>query len=385
MKKNVSLFIAFLSICSITFAQINVFHVNSQHEPPSKNGSFYVLPRTVLTIDVIIRVEEKMKGPYSEYAEKYLGLEEVINFDFSVFSIENIQISTSTEPDPKQVYFAELGFRDSKTFNTLKLELNSAGFLIAANNFNTHDAEINTGTKEIVVFDNPSDGQIYPDFYINPRISTKTDTIIRRVAVDTATAEQLFYRNRVIDKSTEEMALGTLGKIESIRESRYKLLTGFQETTYETGTMKYMDGELKNLENEYLDLFRGKIFTEYLHYTFYFTPESSDKKTITTLFKFSTGSGIIENRGGSGEDIQIEITPNGLEQPAGNFPQANPDNGIAYRLPGYAVISIKNGDKVLLQDRLRINQLGVIKRLPAEKFSAEFHPETGGIRSVVFE
>jgi hypothetical protein len=236
-----------------------------------------------------------------------------------------------------------------------------------------------------VIFEEISSGTKDSEFYINKQISTKTDTIIRRVAVDTVQKEQFFYRNRIIDRSTEDMALEALRKIEKIRESRYNLLTGFQETAYEAGTIKYMDGELKVLENEYLDLFRGKSTTDYYHYTFYFTPETSTSTVSKTLFKFSTGTGIIENRSGSGENVQIELIPNELAEPAGSFAKAGSENGIAYRLPGFAIAKVKSESQNFIEKRIQINQFGVVRRLPPGKFNAQFHPETGGIKSVIME
>lgn len=385
MKKTIVLLLALISISPFLLAQVNVYHLGTQQGPPTKNGSFYVLPQTVLQIDVVVRAEEKMKGPYSDYAAKYLGLENVINFDFSTYTILDVSITTLGEPDPKQVYFAELGLIDSKNINSLQLELNNAGFLVEANNLKTTKSVAEIKTKEIVVFEGISSGMNNSEFYVTKQISTKIDTIIRRVAVDTVQKEQYFYRNRIIDRSTEDMALEALNKIEKIRESRYNLLTGFQETAYEAETIKYMDGGLKMLENEYLDLFRGKSTTDYYHYTFYYTPEASTSTVSKTLFKFSTGTGLIENRSGSGENIQIELVPNGLAEPAGSFAKADSENGIAYRLPGYAVVKVKSESQNFIEKRIQINQFGVVRRLPPGKFSVQFHPETGGIKSVIME
>lgn len=386
MKNQIILSVVFLLlIFSPSIAQVNVYHVNTFSGEPKNNGAFYILPRTVLKIDVVVKAEEKRKGPYSEYAGKFLGLEDVINFDFMTYTIDDVEITTISEPDPEQVFYVEFGERDSKEFKTLKIELDNAGFLVSANNLNLENAVKEKNSQAVAIFENPDEGANFPDFYLNKRVGTKTDTIIRRVNVDTAMVEESFLRTRVVDKTTEEMALSMIGKIEVIRESRFKLLNGFQETAYEAGTVRYMDSELKKLENDYLDLFRGKSYAEYTHYTFYYVPSNSENKANTTLFKFSTGAGINLSRNGSGENVQIELTLNGFEQAAGSFPQVTSQNGIAYRTPGYAVAKVKMENETFFEGRISINQFGVIRRLPPQKFNATFHPETGGLKAVTLD
>lgn len=366
-----------------SFGQITVSQVNESSGQAVCDGSFYVLPQTILRIDVLLRADEKMKGPYSDYAKRFLGLKNVNDFDFTEYAIEKVEITSFNEPDPAQLYFVAMGERDSKMVQTLKLEVDDSGFLVGASDLGVGDVDPQEQSHEVIIFDKPSPGLGDHGFFVSKQVNIKTDTIIRRVAVDTAMTEQYFYRMRLEDKSSEQMALSVLHEIEEIRESKFKLLTGFQETAYESASIAYMCKELSDLENEYLDLFRGKSSREYFQYTYYVTPENKGKKNVTNLFQFSVGAGV--SNGGSGQSVQIELTPNGLDRAGAQSPENALGNGIAYRLPGFAIAKVKVGDKVIFEDRFRVNQFGLIRRLPAQKFNAAFYPETGGLKSVLFE
>jgi hypothetical protein len=368
-----------VAFCYISLsAQVNVYHA-SEKTPATGDGAFYALPQTVLKVDVIVKATEQLKGPYSDYAEGFLGLEEVNKFDFTTWNIEKLEVTPQVEPDPGQLYFVEMAGTDSKDLRKLNLKLNEAGILVEAGDLEMVQNIKSGKATEVVVFDNPSDGQEFPEFYTSKHVETRIDTIIRRVTVDTAMEEQLFYRQRLEDKSTEEMAVAALQKIEQIRESKYKLITGFQETAYAPGSIEFMHNRLDKLEKEYLDLFRGKSFTEFYHHTFYVVAQPKNGRFSTTLFHFAPGTGITDSK--SGEPVQIEVSGISADQSATT---AN-NTGIAYRVPATATVKVFNEDEDLFESRMEISQFGEIKRLPAKRFRAEFDPETGGLKSLYIE
>ncbi len=366
-------------------AQLSVQHISKPDEISAANGYFYTLPQTVFKIDVVIKADERMKGPYSDYARKMLGLEEVNNFDFTTYYISKVEITPLAKPDPAQLYFINPGIRDPKNPMPFNIKTSKEGFLEEINTLNLGEAGESRTREEILVFDYPMVGAESEGFYIPKNIATKTDTIIRRVAVDTALTEQTFYRTRIEEKSTEEMAVSALQKIESIRESKYKMITGFQETAYDAGTLQLMYEKLDRLENEYLDLFRGKSSTSYQHYTFYYTPDKKDKKNTQMLFKFSSGAGMSTGKSANGEGVSIElISENSAVNTDTDSPPAG-TNGVVYRLPGQALVRVTYQDETLYEGHFTINQLGTCSRLPAQKFRADFYPKTGALKSLLLK
>jgi len=371
-------------------AQINVYQVKNTTTKPVRNGVFYVLPRTVLKIDVLLKTEENLKGPFSEYAEELLGLNNVVKFDFTNYVIENVEISAIAEPDPDQVYYIETGERSSKDFKSLLLSMNDAGFLVSAINSDNPETLLSPSGNEVVVYDEQTiHTGTQGSFYALKNVKTRIDTIVRKITVDTAMVEKFIYRTKLVEKNPKEQALEIVALLEEVRESRMKLLTGFQETAYETGTFTYMDKQLQKLENNYLDLFRGKTIQSFTTHTFYYTPTSQPEKDDPALFRFSNGTGITSLKSGTGEEVTLDMIVNESAMIAGEFPSPPKDesnlSGIAYRIPGIARCILKNETKELVNSQVTINQFGSIRRLPAQKFNAHFNPSTGGIKTVRFD
>jgi hypothetical protein len=385
MMKPFNFLIAFAFLAGFNaFGQISIIHTNNPVDQPLKNGAFYVLPQTTLKIDVVVRADEKIKGPYSDYAERFFGMENINSFSYTTYSIEKIIVTSISEPDPEQLYYVEPGEKDARDPRPFRLMLNNSGFPVAANNLNLNATDEKTGTIEMVLVENANEKNGEQVFHFLPHIKTQTDTIIRRVTVGTEITEQSFYRMRLSNLTTEEMAVKALERIEEIRDMKFKLLTGFQETAYDEGTMRFMYDNLTSEENELFDLFRGKSAVYYEHYTFYHTPAPSKNKDVVDLFRFSGSEGITSGRG-SGKFVQLELNPMGLGQLAATFPESGAKNGFAYRVPGFAGLKVKLEEDVFFENKLTINQYGVVKRLPSQRFDASFHPETGSLKSVLFE
>ena len=70
-------------------------------------------------------------------------------------------------------------------------------------------------------------------------------------------------------------------KILEIREARFHLISGYQEVNYGE-SMEYMNDQLKELENDYLELFLGKEVKSTGIQTIYYIPEK-DKPRQTGL------------------------------------------------------------------------------------------------------
>ena len=386
MRKAVYLFVTVIcfSISFSALAQLKTIHVNDYSGGPLGNGYYYVLPRTVLKIDVVVAATESLKGPYADYAEEMLALEDVNNFDYTTFAIQQVEISSLAEPDPEHVYFVGFGERDSKELKNLIVKTNDQGFLQAVNNLDKEDGVDDEGVDEVVLYDLDGLSKADERFWVEQQLETKIDTIIRRVAVDTVMTEQFYYRTRFEERSTKELAMEAMRHIQEIRDAKFKLLTGFQETAYEAGSIKYMYEQLDRQENELLDLFRGKNFTAYEHHTFYYTPSSKGKTTALPLFRFSTGSGLSAANSGSGEDVVLNMEKNTFALTTGDVEEPQ-NGGVAYRVPGFAVAKITFEGEILAEQRMQINQFGSIRRLPAKNFKATFHPQTGGLKSIFQE
>ena len=69
-------------------------------------GIAYSLPRTGIRIYVKAAKESFVPGPYASYADQLLGINDAKTRAVTKWVIEDIKITTFSEPDPEQVYKA---------------------------------------------------------------------------------------------------------------------------------------------------------------------------------------------------------------------------------------------------------------------------------------
>jgi hypothetical protein len=74
-------------------------------EPQEKKEQYiYGLPQTVLKVEVTYRESTNIPGPYSDYSERYLGISEVIKQKSKLWKIEDVTVTSFSEPDPEHYY-----------------------------------------------------------------------------------------------------------------------------------------------------------------------------------------------------------------------------------------------------------------------------------------
>jgi len=386
MKFAVLFFLILITLVS-NAQLINVIHIdkNNPPQPSFFEGVFYSLPQTVIKLDFIIEKQTKIKGPYAEFSEKYLGVDDVIESNSVNYYIRDVKLSSYQQPDPDNIYFVEIDTKPSKEDRSFLLSLNESGLIVSSNNiFETIKDEMQNFDWDIER--NASDH--YFDYFADYNLYEKTDTIVRTVNIDTITIQDLAFKRSTVEKDIEHKAQDAAKFIQKLREDRMNLLTGYNEVNYEKGSFEYMGTELKKLENEYLDLFRGVSFSENLHYSFSHTPDSKNYKEVRVL-KFSGLSGVFDASISGGEGIFVKIENSGTTQTIENYLSGQDnDNGIHgfyYRIPEHAEISVEYDNKVLAKKSCIINQLGVVSFLPLSKSKIKFNPKTGGINELLIE
>ncbi len=77
-------------------------------------------------------------------------------------------------------------------------------------------------------------------FQAETNLYEKTDTVIRKVVVDTVTVEKMYFEKKWVEKSTEKKAVEAANMISKIRENRFNLITGYHEIAFDAGTMSYI-------------------------------------------------------------------------------------------------------------------------------------------------
>jgi hypothetical protein len=370
-----------LSSCS---PQIKVSKVSNLVEKDSKPGYYYALPRIYVKIDVVVNETELIKGPYAEFAEKYLGLTNVINANSTSYEISEYKISSMAEPDPEQYYHIELKngfFRKVKDF---KMQLAESGLII---NTTEKSDSVTTGKQ---FFSSEEEANVYPELfksYTDLNLFEKVDTIIEKVKTDSVSFEKMTFRRSMVAKTPEQKAKDAADFIIKVKENRFNLISGFQEVNYDKETFQHMNNELEKLENEYRKLFTGISFTKKIIYTFTYLPEQTKTTDTIPLFKFSKLKGVLDTANDYGETVFLKIKKTGITDTLKVFVDNKnklkaKQHGLYYRIPDYADISVSYENIESLDARFLIPQYGVISSLPAAINRYTYFINTGAINKI---
>ncbi|MCF8217480.1 MAG: DUF4831 family protein [Bacteroidales bacterium] len=375
-----------LASCKSHEPGFNVVPVSEVNESENSNeGLYYALPRTRIMVDVQVKKTMSFRGPYAEYASKYLGLDNVTEENKSSFDIQDIKISTIYEADPEQFYFVELNYEDNPRAANLMLELTESGIIANVND----TAGFNTSNQVVFMNDKEKNDDFSKTFSYIPdkNMYEKVDTVIQEVTRDTVTFKKRVLKRKMVQKTTEQKAQEAADFILKVREQKMNLITGYQETPYPQETMEYMFDRLKDMEDKYLKLFTGMQASETLNYRFSFTPPDNVYRINEKLFRFSEEKGVLEKGSEQGEIVSLEInrqrrTKNMYEHIKANYNKDKQRNGFYYRLPEDANIRVKKNEKPLAEVILQISQFGVVNSLPARYNNLRFYPSSGMIKTV---
>jgi hypothetical protein len=387
--KRLFFLIVFLQLMlpGMTFAQINVLKIDNNTSPQTKEGIFYSLPRTVVKVEVTIDRVENYKGPYADYALRFLGLKNVVPANTIEYKIGEISITTSAEPDPDQYYFIELGEKISKGEKAGILSLTDAGVILGILNdgFDTVPSGIVKAASVPFEGDRDAFGELFK-YSADVSVFEKVDTIIRKFNIDTMTVERQYYKRTMVEKSPEQKAKEAADFISKIKDNRFNLISGYQEVNYNRETLEYMDTQLKTMEKEYLKLFTGISVHKTLTFSYKYIPIPNQINTEIPIFKFLKSKGIVDLDEPGGKVVTIKIQRVGNTTSVANYlkkaEKETKTQGFSYRIPEVALVTVKLDENTQKETQCMVNQLGVVTYLPANKWRVQFHKSTGGIKGL---
>jgi len=384
MKSSKLLFhLIFLAVIWSSCSRYNVVHVEHNTATSKKNGLYYSLPKTIVTIDVTVTKTEKIRGPYFAFADKYLGLKNVISANSTDYEISDIAFNTFSEPDSAQLYFLEIK-KYGKRNKSIYLALSESGIIQSANVKPEKNREINNSSSTIL---NPITDDDNYNFFAESNIFEKVDTIIEKVNLDTTIIERKTFKHSFVEKSIELKAKEAADFIMRTKESRFNVISGSAEVAYEKGSIQYMNEELLKIETDYMNLFTGITKTKTLKYRYTYVPEKMKSGMTRQLFLFSTKEGVVDSTSNTWEPVEILMNSvdnlKNISVYTATKEKLNPKkHGLYYRLPDYTMFTIKQGNDIIKSETILISQLGVVTFLPAKKNYLQFYPNIGSLKSV---
>ncbi|MBU1010762.1 MAG: DUF4831 family protein [Bacteroidetes bacterium] len=360
-------------------AQIIVSPANTGKSADA-SGFYYALPRNFIKLDFILEKNQRFRGPYADFTSKNLGVEQYVKQDEVVYTLLDVIVTTYTEPDPAAYFFVEFDERGSKDARSLVFNLMPDGIILAADDADNRAAGPKSVTETTLI--NAPESSHF-QYYAERNLYLRVDTIMRKITIDTTTIKRNILQTSWVDRNPEQKAKSAADMINKIRESRYNLISGYQEINYGQSIV-YMNEELNKLEDEYLSLFLGKESRSIEKQTLLFLPEPG-KTGLVPVAKLNDNSGITDLNG-KGENIQLKIDLTGVTQNLindnKNTGRSKITNSVYYRIPEYVEVAVMFKGRSWAKQRMAISQLGPISVAPVMKTRLVFDAETGMIKTV---
>lgn len=310
----------------------------------------YTLPRTVVTVTLVVEREVILRGPYAKFAAQYLGISGAAMSDKQNYSIIDAELGYYEEPDPAHTYHLHQPVdAQSKVFHWLSAVTPSQPLLA--------DAEYRGAA---IGNNNP-----FTDVSLNPLYGTTTEQ--SGLAGEDSFGDLPVNRTSAVEKSTEQMASDAAGTIFTLRKRRFDLVTGeMGENVFGAGLAAALK-EMDRLEEEYLSLFIGKRYTQRIVRTFSVLPGA---KSTSIVCRFSPTKGVVQDTDLAGRPLVIEMTPENATAAAGaamGSTGGSPKKGavsVRYRVPAVQIAKLVDGTEELARERIPVFQMGNVTSAP---------------------
>ena len=329
-------------------------------------GVVYSLPQTGIRVHVKASRERFVHGPFSMYAQKMLGIDNVPQVDGDRWNMDEMQLEVFSEPDPDQVHKAlgkaaqMVSLTESGILAGINTDLNTDKSVMLTSSFLMKNLDQQTKFTDLSIWS-----------YYSPADSTK--------------------KFKMVSKNQEQKSAEAAETIFNLRNSRFALLTNADDEPLPDGkSFEIMTEELGRMEDNYLALFIGKSDKQSYEFSFDFVPGQKSVKG-EVFFRFSEDRGVLPKTDLSGRPIVIDVVK-GENLAAKQSSLSNSDNpnagksGLYYRMPGMAEIRIMDGSNQLATSRAAIAQFGTTAPIPEDildgNFKLEFFPNTGAVKSI---
>ena len=305
---------------------------------------YYSLPKTVIGATVFYSQVNEKSGPYSQFTEELLGINEIVKANRTYWRIDSVKVSNFTVPDKKQL----VGIKPGKKFEMRFLQpITDAGFILSPQAIGFKQATIDNYRE--------NKQNIIAEILRKPIIRQTTDTTYRTVIRDSVTHRLPIVKNVTAAISLHDRAKEAAQDIFKLRQRQYEVILGEDEPHTNQKMFNAQLKALAEMEKGYLVLFTGETTTTSRQATFYYTP--SDDMTADaseTLFWFDEMKGFSEEKNGTAFKLSMNIEKeNSVTQV---LPQGK--NVVYYKMPVNADVSIFSKEKTYYKGQVPVYQFG---------------------------
>lgn len=348
MKKEIVV-LGLLCFASAASAQTEVMTGVSNGK---EYGVTYILPQSMLEITIKADKVTYVPGEFGKYAEQYLRMKPASSAPEIHWELTGVQVKSVGVPDSRAVYFVKL---KDKTVAPL-MELTSDGLL-----------------KSINV---PFSG--------TPPVET-----VRQPDAEKKTNPRDFLTEEILMAgSTAKMAELVAKEIYNIRESKNALLRGQADNMPSDGAqLKLMLDNLNRQEEAMTEMFTGT--RSVAEQTFTIRVEPTGELDRKVAFRFSRKLGLVAENDLVGAPYYLSLKDlRKITIPQEGEKKKKITEGVAYNLPGQALVTLSDGNRKLYEREVPITQFGTVEYLAPVLFNKNsvlkvyFDPDTGGLLKI---
>ncbi|MGN0088370.1 MAG: DUF4831 family protein [Candidatus Limimorpha sp.] len=363
MKKLLFIILTFSTLCAN--AQYLTTHAKNI-DCKEVAGVYYYLPRTTMKIQFTIQETIQHIGPFAEYAQTLLGTKDYISEEKKVVEIKNVSVETMSETDPNAVFFV---YNDEKS-----REQGSFNFIFEGNGvisrFGIDNVIDNNNNENIFMYDSAPD--------------IEEVKFIDFIADEEEDEDELEGAPKKLTK--EDKARMAVEKITKIRTAYFELISGFQEVNYGSSIVD-MQNRLKELEYEYLSLFKGKKSVITYQKTVFITPEKIMLGNETVIAKIIDNEGFASPNVKGGEGVKLSFQTDNLSKHVKEISRDDIENGVFsnklfYRIPEQVKMKLTFKNKTIFETNMVISQFGNFVLIPMNNYKLVFDSENGSIKSI---
>ena len=313
-------------------------------------GVTYALPKTQIEVEVKANKVNYTPGEFSKYADRYLRLNNVSADPEEYWELVSVKAKSVGVPDSENVYFVKM---KDKTVAPL-IELTEDGIIKSIN------------------------------MPVGPKKATTPPTAAP--AKKKVNARDFLTEEILMANSSAKMAELIAKEIYNIRESKNALVRGQADNMPKDGEqLKLMLNSLDEQETAMTEMFSGTRNKEEKTFTIRIDP--TKELTDEVAFRFSKKLGVVANNDLAGVPVYISLK----DVKTLNVPQEDGKKkveGIAYNVPGKALVTLTEGKTKLFEEELPVTQFGTIEYLAPALFNKKattkvsFNPVTGGLIKV---
>lgn len=331
----------------------------------------YVLPQTVLRVEVSAVLVKERRGPYANYATKFMGYdaEDIIWHDHDQWYLDDIQISDYQIPDTAHYYIVENMACPSSVYQHLKEQ----GYILPLNYAPVFDTQKYTASWQ-------SPDSLFTDHRMKRHLVEKEKMVYRTVRTDSSTVRVRDKTTEIGQRSQEEYAQRTAHNIIRLRKRRFKLLMGMAGITNaapETAPRYFPEGdalrvqiaELNHMEQELIETFKGKVLTDTVRMVLEYTPQMLLGLGEVELFSFSPERGLLPKQSIQGEPVFLQLNRSLSTDPLQKARQTMKKpvvahQGFVYRVPELVTFNVLIDNELIAQRKLLVAQFGALMLWP---------------------